>query len=497
MAIHTRRLQVSGPGYGPAGHLDRLSSLDLMFLRIESAAWPCHFGGLAVLDGPTLLDGSGRLRLDEIAGQLGRRLAQAPQWRRRVLFPGPMLGRPLWVDDDHFDLRRHVHQAAVDPPGGDAELLDAAARICERLLDRSRPLWELWFLTGLADGRIGALLKLHHAVADGTGAVTLMASLFDLGPGSGPGTCSLAPRHGPTRRQLLADNLAAKRGQARRAAAAVAHPVRLVRAAHVLAGVARQAASPAGAPRTSLNRRVEAGRLIRFLSLDLAAAKHVAHAHQGKVNDVVLTIWTGGLRRLLASRTELAPRLELITTMPVSSRAADGAEAAGNAFGAMALPLPVWEADAGRRLGRIADRTRQAKAGQHPAAAMGLIAWLSATPLGRYFAAHQHAANVEVSNVAGPPAPVSLFGARVLAILPIVGPVGNLGPVLCAFSYAGQLFLVVSADANGFPDLDVLMAGMESDARALLGSHPCAGPDNAGASLPQVPPVGPLRDVRP
>jgi len=93
---------------------------------------------------------------------------------------------------------------------------------------------------------------------------------------------------------------------------------------------------------------------------------------------------------------------------------------------------------------------------------------VSATPLGQYFAAHQHAVSVEVTNVIGPPGPVYLFGARVLAILPIVGPVGNMGPVLCAFSYAGQLFLVVTADAHGFPDLDVLMAGMETEGRARL-----------------------------
>jgi len=86
---------------------------------------------------------------------------------------------------------------------------------------------------------------------------------------------------------------------------------------------------------------------------------------------------------------------------------------------------------------------------------------------------------VQVTNVAGPPVPVYLFGARVLAILPIVGPVGNMGPVLCAFSYAGQLFLVVTADAHGFPDLDVLMAGMEADGRALLGSHADSEPPDA------------------
>jgi diacylglycerol O-acyltransferase / wax synthase len=107
-------------------------------------------------------------------------------------------------------------------------------------------------------------------------------------------------------------------GQARRAAVALAHPIRLARAVRVFAGVARQAVSPARAPRTSLNRRVGTGRLVRFLRFDLMAVKHVAHAHQGKVNDAVLAIWTGGLRHLLISRSEPVARLEPITTVPTS-----------------------------------------------------------------------------------------------------------------------------------------------------------------------------------
>jgi WS/DGAT/MGAT family acyltransferase len=470
----------SPPGRGTVSRFARLSILDLMFLRVESAAWPCHFGGLAVLDGPPLLDRSGRLRWDEITEELGRRLVHVPQLRRRVDFPGPLLGRPLWVDDDRFDVHRHVHQTAVAPPGGDIQLLDAAARICGSLLDRAHPLWELWFLTGLTGGRVGVLLKLHHSVADGTAAVAVMASLFDTDPGTRePAAEPWAPQRVPTREQVLADNLSAKLRQARRAAVTLAHPIRIARAVHVRVRVVRQAVSPARAPRTSLNRRVEAGRRIQFLRLDLAAVKHVAHAHQGKVNDVVLTIWTGGLRHLLTSRAEPVARLEPITTVPASSRPASGGATAGNEFGAMSLPLPVCEADAERRLNLIVGRTREAKAKQHPAAAMGMIARLSAPPLGRFFAAHQHAVNVEVTNVTGPPVPVHLFGARILAILPIVGPVGNMGPVLCAFSYAGQLYLVVTADAHGFPDLDVLMAGMESDGRALLDNHADREPASA------------------
>jgi diacylglycerol O-acyltransferase / wax synthase len=468
-------------GCGPDSRFARLSSLDLMFLRVESAAWPCHFGGLAVLDGSALCDTSGRLRLGEITGRLSRRLGYVPQFRRRVHFPGLLQGKALWVDDDRFDICRHVRERAVDPPGGDTELLDAAARICDDVLDRTRPLWELWFLTGLSGGRVGVLLKLHHSVADGTAAVILMASLFDAEPDApDPAVQPWVPQPVPERSQLLLDNLSAKMAHARRGALALAHPVRLAKGLRVLAGAARPALSPARAPRTSLNRRVQPGRRIRSARLDLAAVKHAAHAHQGTVNDVVLTIWAGGLRHLLVSRAEPVERLELVTTVPTSSRPAGDTGTIDNEFGAISVPLPAWQADAGRRLDLIAARTRQAKAGQHPAAAMGLLARLSATPLGRYLAGHQHAVNVEVTNVTGPPVPVYLFGAPVLAVLPIVGPVGNMGPVLCAFSYAGQLFLVVTADAHGFPDLGVLMAGMEADGRALL-DRP-AGNEPAGAA---------------
>lgn len=258
-------------------------------------------------------------------------------------------------------------------------------------------------------------------------------------------------------------------GQARRAAVALPHPIRLARALHVLAGVARRALNPARAPRTLLNRRVETGRGIRF-RLSLVAVKHLARARQGKVNDV--------------DARHLDRRAPPPTGVQSRARRPSGADhdrahlvAPGNRdgtidneFGAMSLPLSAWEADVDRRLDLIIERTREAKSKQHPAAVTGFLTRLSATPLGLYFAAHQHAVNVEVTDVTGPPGPVSLFGARVLAILPIVGPVGNMGPVLCAFSYAGQLFLVVTADAHSFPDLDVLMAGMEADGRALLGA---------------------------
>ena len=150
------------PGEPRRSDFARLTSVDLMFLRLENPAWPGHVAGLALVEGGALLSTSGQLRLQEIRERVNRRVAHVPQLRLRVYFPGPLGGKPLWVDDHRFDIEHHVHETAVEPPGGDLQLLDAAAHLYGKVLDRRRPLWEIWFLTGLSDGRVGVLLKLHH-----------------------------------------------------------------------------------------------------------------------------------------------------------------------------------------------------------------------------------------------------------------------------------------------------------------------------------------------
>ncbi len=465
------------PGQRRRSDFARLTSVDLMFLRLENPAWPGHVAGLALVEGGALLSASGQLRLQEIRERVNRRVALVPQLRRRVYFPGPLGGKPLWVDDHRFDIEHHVHETAVEAPGGDLQLLDAAAQVYGRLLDRRHPLWELWFLTGLSDGRVGVLLKLHHSVADGIAAVAIMGSLFDVGPDAPePAPEQWVPEPSPGRWSLVADNCSNMFRSAGRAAAMLAHPLRLVMEARVRMRVARQALGQTRAPRTSFNQVVRPGRRIRFLRLDLAAMKEAAHAHEAKVNDVVLDLWSGGLRQLLLSRGEPTAALELITQIAVSLRSASAARTIDNQIGFMVLPLPVWEPDAQQRLDLIVRTTRKAKSEQQPARVAGFMALTAAIPIiGRDLPIHQHTINVKVTNVIGPPGPVYVLGARILEILPITVLLGNVALTLCAFSYAGQVFLVVTADATSFPDLDVLMAGMERDWQALLGS-PIAAP---------------------
>ncbi len=451
--------------YKASGGFPRLSSVALMFLRLESDAWPCHFGGLAVLEGKTLLDATGQLHLGEISDRLARRLTQNPELRRRLHVPGFFGGRPLWVDDDRFAIEHHVHEMAVASPGGDQQLLETAAQIYEGLLDRGGPLWELWFLTGLSDDRVGVLLKLHHAVADGLAAVAITGSLFDFEPDAPePDLVPWTPEPVPGSWPLLVDSLSSKIRTLRSAIAASSHPLCLLRQVLAFAVMTRRYFAKKAAPASSLNQPVRPGRLVRFLQLDVARMKEVAHAHEGKVNDVVLTLWAAGLRQLLTQRGEPVAGVELISGMPVSLRSD---ETIDNQVGTMVLALPVWQDDPSDRLELIASRTRTAKAEQQPAAIMRYMAGLAATPIGKHYTTHQRASNVIVTNVMGPSVPVYVLGARILEILPIIELIGNIGLTLCAFSYSGEMFMVVTADANAFPDLEVLMEGMEQDWRAL------------------------------
>jgi WS/DGAT/MGAT family acyltransferase len=457
----------------PAGRrIVRLTVVDRMFLHDERPAWPCHFGGLAIIDGRTLVDESGRLRLDELRDRLGRRLSRIEDLRQRIHRPGRLRGGPLWVDDPRFSVEGHVHEAVVRSPGGDAELLEAAARAYEGLLDRRRPLWELWLLTGMADGRIGILLKLHHAVADGPAAVAIIASLFDVERDApDPAATPWTPEPIPGPRALLVDNLSSKLRALGRGVAALAHPLRILRAARVVVLVLRRSMGEQGAPRTSLNGIVRAGRRVRCLQLDLATMKDVAHAHGGKLNDVVLDLWSGGLRELLVSRGEPVEGIELKVGQAVSLRPPSDADAIDNQAGSVVLPLPVGEVDPGRRLDRIVATTSRTNAIQRPAAIMNAMAAMSGTPLGEYLNLHQRAVNVMATNVVGPPVPMYVLGAPILDILPIIQLVGNIGLTLAAFSYAGRVSLVVTADASGFPDVDELIHGMDRDWQALQGAR--------------------------
>ena len=179
-----------GPSAPPMGtysrRLERLSPVDAANMRVERHGRPMNVAALGVADGPPLLDAAGRLRLEEVRADLERRLHLAPRLRQVLVWPRPGLGPPAWADDPRFDIRWHVRARSVPAPGDEAALLAVCSELNQPPLDRSRPLWELWLLPGLADGNVGMLFRLHHAVADGIAAIALMGALLEDTPGTPP-----------------------------------------------------------------------------------------------------------------------------------------------------------------------------------------------------------------------------------------------------------------------------------------------------------------------
>jgi len=441
----------------------RLSLSDQGYLRIEEPRTPMHFGVLAVV-GPGLpTDAQGELDLREIRRRLGRRLGAVPELRRAFRRVPVPCGRPIWIDDPRFGIERHVRVATVPPPGTERELLRTAESLLRPLLDRTRPLWELWLLTGLEGGRVGALVKLHHAVADGLGALALLTALFDAAPvAADPPEATWAATPAPTLGALVADNLRARLAplailrQPRRAARALGSWV--VEATRVARAWSR-------APRTSLNGARSGPQSARVVRLDLETARRVAHAEGGRINDVVLAVVAGGLRDLLLARGEPVAGVELKASIPVAMRSAASARDLGNAVGSRIVSLPVAEPDAVRRLARIA-RASQGARSDPPVHADVLISWMGASGLAGPMADRQRAVNVFVTNVPGPRTPLYLLGARVDEILPLMGHSGNVRLVFAAASYCGRLAVTVNADAS-VHDAEVVVAGMEHAWREL------------------------------
>jgi diacylglycerol O-acyltransferase len=443
--------------------IERLSSADLSFLRFETPATPWHIGALAILDGAVLLDPAGRLDLEMLTTRLNRRITSVPELRRRLYKPPFLGGRPVWVDDGTFDIRDHVREVSVGPPGGEAELLAVTARLLESLLDRRRPLWELWFLTGLDGGRVAVLLKLHHALADGMAAVAIVGtSLFEPAPDDpDPAPPDWTPQAVPGYPRLVADNVGGR-------LAALGHGVRALRhAPATIAAAWGMIVSSEKAPQSSINRVVRAGRRVRFTRLDLTTVKQRAHAAGGKVNDVVLAVVTAGLRELLLSRHERVDGVELLASVPVSLRAASQVHGVGNSSGAIKVPLPVGVPNPDEVLAAVVEATKRAKAREDPAFIIEFLSIVAATSIGRMKTMHQTWINVPVTDVPGPPVQLYMLGAPVLDVVPVVPTAGNCTVLVCAFSYAGRLYLVANVDATACPDVDVFMTGMESGWRRL------------------------------
>src|SRR5262245_15030015 len=261
---------------GRHARLDRLTPLDMSNLRIEEHGLPMDVAALVVLEPAD----PGQLDLNRLRGIVEGRMSRVPRLRQVLYRPPPGLGPPVWVEARDFDIRQHVRARPVPGPGDEAALLRTCADLGEMPLDRSRPLWQMWLLTGLAGGRRALLIRLHHVVADGIGALAMLGNLIDPAPGTEiPDPPPWTPAPAPGVAALASDQLRRQARRLRHLAVRLRHPGVVVTGLGVLARQARQVAREGRAPRVSLNVPVTGPRRLLLIRADLRRAKAVAHAH--------------------------------------------------------------------------------------------------------------------------------------------------------------------------------------------------------------------------
>ena len=456
--------------------LDRVSAADLMLIWPEEEGWPQVIGALAILDGRSLVGTDGVFRIEAVRDALVHRLHLVPRFRQVLYWPRRGLGWPVWGDAQSFDITEHVRVHPVPSSGDERQLLLACEALRRRPLHRGRPLWEMWFLTGMPDDRIGFFMKMHHAIADGVAGVATLAAFVDtvLDPPevSAP---PWAPAPVPSTRELFRDNLRRRFGEFDRALSALAKPAATARRLMRSWPAAREIFAEGRAPRTSLNRRIGSDRKLAVVRCSLDVAKKVAHAHDATVNDLLLTAVGAGYAELFSSRGEPTDNVVLRAFVPVSLYQEQPGGARGNVDAGMLVPLPIGERDDLRRLELIAAETAERKKKSRPPAGsmfrsvLVQRAFLRLMPRQRFM-------NAYVANVPGPPISMYLAGARLLEIFPIVPITANVSIGVGALSYAGQFNITVVADRDLCPDLEVFVAGVRRSLESLEGSVALAVP---------------------
>ena len=480
----------------------QLTSLDAQFLALESARQTGHVGGLAVLD-PSTAPG-GTLRGAVIQRLLVERLPALPPFRWKLAEVPLGLDFPYWIEDADFDLNFHVRELALPPPGSYNQLSEQVARIMGRPLDRARPLWELYLIHGLEKGRSAVLTKIHHSVIDGMSGAEIMGLLLDLSPEGRPPPEAVKVddvEHQPGQLEMLARGLL---GVPR-------YPVRLLRSlpttipnvdevpaifggipgagtvgriAGRVQGVVTDAAARGRntlqAPKTKFNGRISAHRRFAFGQLSLDELKEVKNARGVTVNDVVVSICAGAVRRWLVKHDDL-PDEPLVAQIPVSVRTDEQVGTYGNRIMLMSAPLFTDEPDPMRRLEETHEAMVDMKE-RHKALPASLLQnanelippavfsraarltfRLSTSRPGR------PAWNLVISNVPGPQFPLYLAGAKLVANYPVSVITDGMGLNITVMSYDGHLDFGIVADRDLMPDVHEMIGWLQEELDALKG----------------------------
>lgn len=447
-------------------NVERLAGTDLSMLWPDDLGWPQDIGGLAIVAGHHLLDEHGLLPLEKLRSHIVSKLWALPRFRQVLRRPGFGCGRPYWTDDVQFDIDHHVQVLDASEVPGTCGLLEACELLRGRPFDTSRPLWCLWFLTDFEEGRVGVFVKVHHTLADGAAGVAALAALFDLSPREPTlEGVSWTPNRPPSTSLLVVDHVRAGWRRCGVLLRSLLHPRAGVRRIARTWSAVRGIAAASSAPRLSFNRPIGDRRRLAVIRTDLALVKAIAHLRNGTVNDVLLSVIAGGLRRLLDGRGELGtdrPR----AAIPIAGQLSP---ANGNTTSSsLVVPLAADESDPMRRLESTVAETRLRKRQPLSYDDAGILHSPLLERVAARFAGRQRVANLYVANVQGPPTPFFVATAPILELIPIVPLVGNVAIGVGALSYAGQFTMTVVADHDLCPDIDRFVDGMEKSVAELV-----------------------------
>ena len=453
--------------------MQRMSAQDAMFLYIEDSNNPMHIGSVAMFEGPPP-------RYGDLIRMVARKIHLVPRYRQRVRFVPFQLARPVWADDPYFRLQYHIRHTAVPPPGGDDEVRNLAGRLMAQPLDRERPLWEIWMVEGLADGRWALVCKTHHCMVDGVAGTDLLSVIFDHSPHPRVGReVPWEPAREPGELRLATEAAVDRLVEPLRHLGALQPIVRAPlrdpqRALDLISGLADTWLRPRRTP-PPLNGAIGPHRRWTWIKGSLAEFREIRRTLGGTVNDIVLAAVTEGFRELLVNRGEPLDGRTVRTLVPVSVRSEAERNVLNNRVSGLLVDLPIDEADPVRRLAALSGTMRalkesgQAEAGDFVVGLVDLVPALTLAIAGRLgVGAPQRLVQTITTNVPGPQTPLYVGGRRLLAYYPYVPIGGSLRLNVAIISYVGELSFGVTGDYDSVPDLDVFCAGLEKGMAELV-----------------------------
>src|SRR4051794_6761297 len=471
-------------------HKDRLSAIDASFLAQEKDAAHMHVGALMIFEGPPP-------SYDEFAEQVESRMHLVPRYRQKLAFPRFEMGRPMWVDDPTFNLEYHVRNTALPKPGSIDQLHQLAARIFSQRLDRSKPLWETWLVQGLEDNRFALISKTHHSMIDGVAGVDLASVLFDLSPvPSRVDPEPWTPHPEPTDAELVAEGV---KGFVQRPFSLAGQAVGAVQRPRRTLSTVRDSAEALGevlwaglnpAPDVPLNVPIGPHRRLEDVRASLEDFKTVKRAFGGTVNDVVLAVVAGALRRWLRARGVRTEGMELVALVPMSIRSEEEMSAGGNRIASMRGPLPVYVDDPVERLRVVREAMAGVKESKQALGAeviAGLEDFAPPTLLAQASRLNfsTRLFNLIVTNVPGPQFPLYLLGRELQELVPVAFLPEDHALAIAIISYNGQMDFGLLGDYDAMDDIDFVAQAIKESLQELVEAARAESGSRAGEPVAQ------------